>query len=116
MLLACGRMLMVAPRDVWAGSRQEAVANRRAVVTGVVSLVLSPRARPSPISRVLPWAVPLTWGSSARSDGAAVFVSDRRRRRQVRNYRDRKSTRLNSSHVAISYAVFCLKKKKNKAR
>src|SRR5690625_6596879 len=28
--------------------------------------------------------------------------------------KDRKSTRLNSSHVAISYAVFCLKKKKNK--
>src|SRR5438477_5933645 len=29
-------------------------------------------------------------------------------------YRDRKSTRLNSSHMSISYAVFCLKKK-NKA-
>src|SRR5690554_7510335 len=29
-------------------------------------------------------------------------------------YADRKSTRLNSSHVRISYAVFCLKKKKNK--
>src|SRR5207253_9288778 len=28
-----------------------------------------------------------------------------------RNGKDRKSTRLNSSHVAISYAVFCLKKK-----
>src|SRR5690606_40055352 len=28
--------------------------------------------------------------------------------------RDRKSTRLNSSHVKISYAVFCLKKKKTK--
>src|SRR5690625_2995343 len=28
--------------------------------------------------------------------------------------RDRKSTRLNSSHVAISYAVFCLKKKRKK--
>src|SRR5437660_6469133 len=28
---------------------------------------------------------------------------------------DRKSTRLNSSHVAISYAVFCLKKKKNRS-
>src|SRR5690349_25152963 len=27
-------------------------------------------------------------------------------------FRDRKSTRLNSSHVEISYAVFCLKKKK----
>src|SRR5438874_11535428 len=30
--------------------------------------------------------------------------------------RDRKSTRLNSSHVEISYAVFCLKKKKKKHR
>src|SRR2546426_6606210 len=29
---------------------------------------------------------------------------------------DRKSTRLNSSHLVISYAVFCLKKKKNKKR
>src|SRR5690348_18489535 len=29
-------------------------------------------------------------------------------------YLDRKSTRLNSSHPSISYAVFCLKKKKNK--
>src|SRR5215510_15823764 len=29
-------------------------------------------------------------------------------------HEDRKSTRLNSSHVAISYAVFCLKKKKNR--
>src|SRR5699024_12563849 len=29
--------------------------------------------------------------------------------------RDRKSTRLNSSHVSISYAVFCLKKKKTRA-
>src|SRR5699024_11758778 len=29
---------------------------------------------------------------------------------------DRKSTRLNSSHVSISYAVFCLKKKNKKAR
>src|SRR3989442_6261244 len=29
---------------------------------------------------------------------------------------DRKSTRLNSSHVRISYAVFCLKKKKNRLK
>src|SRR5437868_7821671 len=35
--------------------------------------------------------------------------------RNVRTHRqDRKSTRLNSSHVSISYAVFCLKKKKTK--
>src|SRR5690625_7960736 len=37
------------------------------------------------------------------------FVDDVRRLSNL----DRKSTRLNSSHVAISYAVFCLKKKKN---
>src|SRR5256885_10570950 len=31
-----------------------------------------------------------------------------------RRHSDRKSTRLNSSHLVISYAVFCLKKKKDK--
>src|SRR5690606_41757671 len=34
----------------------------------------------------------------------------------LRRQRDRKSTRLNSSHVKISYAVFCLKKKKENIR
>src|SRR2546426_3552330 len=33
--------------------------------------------------------------------------------RKFQLFRDRKSTRLNSSHLVISYAVFCLKKKKN---
>src|SRR3712207_8416440 len=33
------------------------------------------------------------------------------RRRKLANVQDRKSTRLNSSHANISYAVFCLKKK-----
>src|SRR5690606_42125006 len=40
-------------------------------------------------------------------------LSPRGRRRAVHRA-DRKSTRLNSSHVKISYAVFCLKKKKKK--
>src|SRR5437667_4947854 len=35
---------------------------------------------------------------------------------RVTNHRDRKSTRLNSSHITISYAVFCLKKKKIRAQ
>src|SRR5947199_6659060 len=35
-------------------------------------------------------------------------------RAPARDGRDRKSTRLNSSHLGISYAVFCLKKKTNK--
>src|SRR3712207_7375825 len=34
-------------------------------------------------------------------------------RDNAKRIRDRKSTRLNSSHANISYAVFCLKKKKN---
>src|SRR5436309_13798386 len=42
---------------------------------------------------------------SARNDNNAWMAQD---------FVDRKSTRLNSSHVKISYAVFCLKKKKNK--
>src|SRR5690606_40512421 len=36
-------------------------------------------------------------------------VGERHRAGRLRGYRDRKSTRLNSSHVKISYAVFCLK-------
>src|SRR5205809_4913413 len=45
-----------------------------------------------------------------RSDGAGSPSRTRTRNRTGR--RDRKSTRLNSSHGYISYAVFCLKKKK----
>src|SRR3712207_7280174 len=49
---------------------------------------------------------------SASTDGRREKISHRDRR----DHRDRKSTRLNSSHANISYAVFCLKKKKNKQR
>src|SRR2546426_6746749 len=44
--------------------------------------------------------------------GRLVFAVPRRGRANLQL--DRKSTRLNSSHLVISYAVFCLKKKKNK--
>src|SRR5438874_3814778 len=43
-----------------------------------------------------------------------VHSQDPRQGRGGRGQVDRKSTRLNSSHVEISYAVFCLKKKKKK--
>src|SRR5204862_1735119 len=42
------------------------------------------------------------------ADASGTLLFDVRARR----WRDRKSTRLNSSHVEISYAVFCLKKKR----
>src|SRR5437870_11665759 len=45
-------------------------------------------------------------------DRAGVGARDRRDRRGQLDRVDRKSTRLNSSHVAMSYAVFCLKKKR----
>src|SRR5437870_10842966 len=52
-------------------------------------------------------------GGSRRTAGLAADESARANRRVVGTSRDRKSTRLNSSHVASSYAVFCLKKKNN---
>src|SRR5690606_40018192 len=51
-------------------------------------------------------------GTSADGvDVAAVEITGRGIAMKARYLADRKSTRLNSSHVKISYAVFCLKKK-----
>src|SRR5256885_9541528 len=54
-------------------------------------------------------AVALVIGGVGRHGHAHLDMHGARARRQE----DRKSTRLNSSHLVISYAVFCLKKKKN---
>src|SRR3712207_8956844 len=43
---------------------------------------------------------------------AVCVVAERREHERQHELLDRKSTRLNSSHANISYAVFCLKKKK----
>src|SRR3712207_7083636 len=53
--------------------------------------------------------------ASERRDRAGAARRDLRQRPAPvpRHDADRKSTRLNSSHANISYAVFCLKKKKN---
>src|SRR5256885_5464483 len=50
--------------------------------------------------------------SSVRTDWAILDSMSTNVKIEV-DERDRKSTRLNSSHLVISYAVFCLKKKKN---
>src|SRR5205814_10080163 len=50
-----------------------------------------------------------TQASPPQDAGRALISED-----QPLDGRDRKSTRLNSSHLGISYAVFCLKKKKKK--
>src|SRR5256885_12226040 len=48
--------------------------------------------------------------------GCGPALSCRPLLRRHDDHADRKSTRLNSSHLVISYAVFCLKKKKNGQR
>src|SRR5262245_63492137 len=57
-------------------------------------------------------ALPIYQRGAEQGADADQAGSDRGRGR--RDGVDRKSTRLNSSHLGISYAVFCLKKKKNK--
>src|SRR5690349_23720857 len=85
--------------QVWLGRGQGRRAPYRFVVSGFAR---NDAARPCRHERA-------DWPGAGRSvalvDGALV---DRQRGL------DRKSTRLNSSHVEISYAVFCLKKKKKK--
>src|SRR5947207_7166129 len=56
-------------------------------------------------------ALPIWARASARPDPMKVAGSPRSRVRLNSCKSDRKSTRLNSSHTVISYAVFCLKKK-----
>src|SRR5207249_12294505 len=72
-----------------------------------------------PISRTASLAFACSNASSffcvaARSpcSSSTLRTSVFRSAEEARCVRDRKSTRLNSSHVSISYAVFCLKKKK----
>src|SRR5207248_7611403 len=61
-----------------------------------------------PISRswAAAWAPPPEKKSQMASSGRCIAA--------ICDFLDRKSTRLNSSHRTISYAVFCLKKKKKK--
>src|SRR2546421_7437088 len=54
----------------------------------------------------------LTVAAAEAAIGLAILVVFYRARRSIGPHEDRKSTRLNSSHDQISYAVFCLKKKK----
>src|SRR3712207_8886245 len=53
---------------------------------------------------------------AAHQDGAERVLRDPPRVVRAPDRRDRKSTRLNSSHANISYAVFCLKKKQNQRK
>src|SRR3712207_6953833 len=66
------------------------------------------RAAETEVERLDAELLAASQGLEARMRERAVLADAARGR-----YEDRKSTRLNSSHANISYAVFCLKKKKN---
>src|SRR5687768_18082419 len=57
-------------------------------------------------------ALPISTGTSTRACRADRPVAAAVLQATITSFTDRKSTRLNSSHGYISYAVFCLKKKK----
>src|SRR5207302_8424647 len=103
-------------------------SHRPTATTPLVTTPAPPPPTPSPPS--LHAALPLSGSSRAgfcacapTRDTTMAAASDTQNstapsrlgseiRMVLRNISDRKSTRLNSSHVKMSYAVFCLKKKK----
>src|SRR5436309_9253599 len=73
--------------------------------------------RPPPRSTLFPYTTLFRSHVERDSRPGGVLLEHHRKHmageRGIGIHLDRKSTRLNSSHVKISYAVFCLKKKKN---
>src|SRR5436305_11384375 len=67
--------------------------------------------RPPPRSTLFPYTTLFRSACRWIPGGHDAGAADRAPRQE-----DRKSTRLNSSHVRISYAVFCLKKKNDKTK
>src|SRR5208283_2327798 len=109
-------------RSVWHGTRR----GTRAQSTGALSRPppgsrhLRGRCRPQGLGTCVAIAGRVGLGGRDLAQaGDAPHRNGRLRgagvaRRPQRLRQDRKSTRLNSSHITISYAVFCLKKKKKK--
>src|SRR5690606_41332913 len=90
----------------------------RSTLFPYTTLFRSVRARPGRASRRAPWngfnPRAREGATAATGVGRLGGISFNPRAREGATRPDRKSTRLNSSHVKISYAVFCLKKKNNK--
>src|SRR2546426_3393483 len=81
----------------------------RSTLFPYTTLFRSPRDRKRRVLRQEHFrSLAVSGGAPAGSRGNAA----RERRETAQSRQDRKSTRLNSSHLVISYAVFCLKKKK----
>src|SRR5204862_6846384 len=88
-----------------------AVARAQALLTSPPVVTLSGTRKGTHVN--LSWSAPnaASYTVSVSTDGADARVLQGSTTATSAAYEDRKSTRLNSSHVEISYAVFCLKKK-----
>src|SRR6266513_1350276 len=83
------------------------------LVAGPLILVFFLMIRRPPISTLFPYTT--LFRSRAGRRRRSADIAGRARAARPRPAPDRKSTRLNSSHVSNSYAVCCLKKKKQQA-
>src|SRR5690606_23259922 len=107
-----------APRSVifgWSGAPARAPrlrADRRVRAPDTALRAVPPAPRPAAAASADRAARPSRIRVPAPRSGAALPPRSGGRGDLEKNGEDRKSTRLNSSHVKISYAVFCLKKKK----
>src|SRR2546430_5481359 len=70
-------------------------------------------ARPFGRGNSAAWSMKKRCDRQRRPENGTI---ERRQAERSKMFEDRKSTRLNSSHSQISYAVFCLKKKNKKAK
>src|SRR5690625_220634 len=108
--LAGGKVVLQVDRRIHHGDRFVAVSGRGHAISSTGSKQRMSRMCPAgssaqraptrmPVRMASTWPASMQWSSGVSAPSSTI--------------RDRKSTRLNSSHVAISYAVFCLKKKTN---
>src|SRR5690625_6154955 len=115
--VACGRVLVAYgssylhgkryPAEERRGVAGEALRDGAEAVGNTLSLGLGIRK----IDDGAEWQVDIV---HPRQLGQAVSIGNGRRLFHENQHADRKSTRLNSSHVAISYADFCLTKKRSR--
>src|SRR5699024_5939766 len=109
-----GLLLTLVPLGVGAGALGGLLAQHRAVLVAATSVLLILLGAVHALgigldpARVLPGADRLRQASARGSGQSRTFL--------LGAVGDRKSTRLNSSHVSTSYAVFCLKKKRQHQR
>src|SRR5438874_10321269 len=88
-----------------------AVGNSASTIAASTSLLYADTATTGTYTLSLHDALPISAEEAAARDHFVPGGELRHQRLMLAGRRDRKSTRLNSSHVEISYAVFCLKKK-----